>query len=413
MTTAVHKSPLVRSGLTDEALNERYQPVFLRIAEGAAKRESERVLPFEQVEWLREAGFVALTVPPEFGGQGASITQLIRLLIELGEADSNVPQLLRAHYFVVEAFLSGPTSASRDHWLRTVADGAIFGNASHERSAATVGTYATKARKNEDGTWTLNGQKHYSTGSLFSDWVYVFAENADGGGVRLITSAKAPGVELVDDWDGFGQKLTASGTTIFNDVVVPGGAVFDTPPPGRTHMTAFAELVLLATLAGIGRAAVKDAATFVRSRTRTYSHAAAASPSQDPLIQQVVGRLSSTSYASEVIVLAAAQALEEAHDAIVDGDEQVTEAIDNAELKAVQAQLTVIELVLQLTTALFEVGGASATSSNLQLDRHWRNARTLASHNPSIYQARAIGDRVLNGADLLYSWKTGEQSPTG
>jgi alkylation response protein AidB-like acyl-CoA dehydrogenase len=65
--------------------------------------------------------------------------------------------------------------------------------------------------------------------------------------------------------------------------------------------------------------------------------------------------------------------------------------------------------VLSVTTELFEVGGASATSTSRALDRHWRNARTLSSHNPVIYQERAIGDRLLNGTGLLYFWSTGEK----
>ena len=33
------------------------------------------------------------------------------------------------------------------------------------------------------------------------------------------------------------------------------------------------------------------------------------------------------------------------------------------------------------------------------LDRHWRNARTLASHNPRVYKARILGDWLINGKD--------------
>ena len=49
---------------------------------------------------------------------------------------------------------------------------------------------------------------------------------------------------------------------------------------------------------------------------------------------------------------------------------------------------------------LFDAGGASATSRERNLDRHWRNARTLASHNPAMYKARALGDLRINGERL-------------
>jgi alkylation response protein AidB-like acyl-CoA dehydrogenase len=65
--------------------------------------------------------------------------------------------------------------------------------------------------------------------------------------------------------------------------------------------------------------------------------------------------------------------------------------------------------VLGLVTQLFEAGGASAVTERFRLDRHWRNARTLASHNPVIYCDRIVGDYVLNGTSpsgaYVRSWE--------
>ena len=58
-------------------------------------------------------------------------------------------------------------------------------------------------------------------------------------------------------------------------------------------------------------------------------------------------------------------------------------------------------------TRLFEVGGASATLRTRGLDRHWRNARVLASHNPLIYRARLLGDRAVNGTPLERHYRLG------
>ena len=173
-----------------------------------------------------------------------------------------------------------------------------------------------------------------------------------------------------------------------------------------TTQTAFLQLVLLSSLVGVGRAAVRDAVGFVRSRTRVYSQGSGATAAQDPLVQQVIGRISARVAAAEDAVLAAARALEVARTA---PEEEREALIDAAELRTIQAQLTAVPDVLSVTTELFEVGGASATSTARALDRHWRNARTLSSHNPVIYQERAIGDRILNGTGLLYFWSTGEK----
>ncbi|HWJ75188.1 MAG TPA: hypothetical protein VNX29_18675 [Kaistia sp.] len=67
---------------------------------------------------------------------------------------------------------------------------------------------------------------------------------------------------------------------------------------------------------------------------------------------------------------------------------------------AAQATVTVDQLATEVGAAIFDLGGASTTKRTHNLDRHWRNARTLASHNPSLYKARAIGDLILNGTAL-------------
>ena len=380
---------------SQEQLLARYRPVFVRIAEGAVERERSRTLPFEQVGWLRETGFTAVSVPREYGGQGADLVQLFGLLVDLAEADSNLPQLLRSHFsFIEQAQTTFPPSIAQP-LLERAAVGTIFGNASHERGPATVGQFATVGVQDDDGDWTLNGTKYYSTGSLFADEVFVPARVGDG--VRMfVVPATAPGVTLRDDWDGFGQRLTGSGTTVFEDVRLPDDAVLELASSERTHITAFAQVLLLAVLAGIARAAVRDAAEFVRTRTRSFSHASAATAAADPLVQGVVGRASAVAYAAESTVLAAVGQLQMAHDAVVARAARADERIEQAEFAAVRAQLPVIDHVLEVTTLIFEVGGASATSVTRQWDRHWRNARTVACHNPAIYQARLIGDHVIN-----------------
>ncbi|ALL79443.1 acyl-CoA dehydrogenase (plasmid) [Pseudonocardia sp. EC080610-09] len=389
---------------TDSA---RFTEVFARIADGALTREARRDLPHDEVRALAAAGFTALTVPRELGGSGASATELFALLVELAAADSNLPQLLRAHFLFVETVLQDPHYPDRDEWLRRVATGDVVGNASHERGAATTGSLATRLR-HDGGRYRLDGEKYYSTGALFADWIVVTAQDEDDRFARVVLPTTAEGVELRDDWDGFGQRLTGSGATVFRDVTVDPAAVHVFTGTGtRTLHTAFLQNVLLASLAGVAQAAVRDATGFVRSRTRTYSQGAGATAATDPLVQAVLGRLSADVTTAEAVVLDVARAIDRARGPILAGLPD-NDAIQAAELRAVQAQVTVTELVQRVTTRLFDVGGASATSLGRGLDRHWRNARTLSSHNPVVYQERAIGDHLLNGTELTYFWATGQ-----
>ncbi|MGI4839877.1 MAG: acyl-CoA dehydrogenase family protein [Janthinobacterium lividum] len=110
-----------------EALAERFRPIFQRIRTGAVSRDLERRLPTEEIHWLREAGFTALRIPRSHGGSGIPISELFALLVELGEADSNVVQSLRAHMSFVENLLYGVDSPRRERWLTRIGAGAIIG----------------------------------------------------------------------------------------------------------------------------------------------------------------------------------------------------------------------------------------------------------------------------------------------
>jgi alkylation response protein AidB-like acyl-CoA dehydrogenase len=397
MSVAEHPPVTVTDGVTDAELTERFAPVFARIAEGAVRRETERSLPFEEVAWLREAGFGRIRVPVEHGGLGATLPQFFRQLIELAKAESNLPQLLRGHFGFVETRLVHPDPASRDSWLRRVGSGDLFGNAQSELGNTSFWTNATRIVRDGD-RWRLDGEKYYSTGSLFADWILTTARVDDDHSATVLVRADAPGVTRIDDWDGFGQRLTGSGTTTFTDVVVPNEDVEPYPNGdfSGTTLLAFFQMIHLATLAGIGRAALRDTATFVNQRGRNLINPAYSSPGTDPLVQQVAGQIAGASFAADATVLAAAEALDTAHRAQLAGEAD-PDLFDVADVAVFGAQGQVIDLVLGLVSRLFEVGGSSAVSEKHRLDRHWRNARTLASHNPAIYRNQIVGDYVLNG----------------
>lgn len=392
------------SSPTDAELAARFRPVFARIAEGAAARERGRILPFEPIAWLRDAGFGLLRVPAVYGGLGITMTQLIRLLIELGEADSNLPQALRGHMVFVEGRRRTTDVRSREHWFRVITGGAIIGNAQAERGPET-GTTATLT-SNADGSYALTGTKFYSTGTIFADWVLTAAKLDTGELVSVVVSTTVDGVERRDDWDGFGQRMTGSGTTVFDGAHVDALNVIhlsDDEAHSHGSIAALFQTVLLAALAGIGRAVLRDAVAFVQPRTRAFNVPGASSPRNDPLVQRVVGRLSSLAFSAEALVLAVATRLD-AIDEAREGGHDTLELHTAAQIAAFQAQQVVLPTVLEAATVLFEVGGASATSSSLALDRHWRNARTISSHNPASQREQALGAYELNGELPVAGW---------
>jgi len=160
------------------------------------------------------------------------------------------------------------------------------------------------------------------------------------------------------------------------------------------HSTTFLQLYLAAVAAGIAAAVRTDAVDYVRLRARPAAHSLAAKAAGDPFVLHAVGEIGTAAAAAEALVLAAADVL----DALVDaGAQSDTDALAQAAVAMAQAQLAAERLTLDSAQRLFDTGGASATSRKLNLDRHWRNVRTVASHNPLDYKAHAVGNYLVNG----------------
>ncbi|MCV3767842.1 acyl-CoA dehydrogenase family protein [Rhizobium sp. TRM95796] len=390
-----------------EDLAKRFRPLFAEIEAGAVAREIGRILPEAEIKSLKKAGFGALRLPEGEGGLGATLPEFFNLLIELSAADSNITQALRGHFGFAENVVNSPNGAFRGRWAERLANGEIAGNAWTEIGGASQASFATHVAR-KGSALVLNGAKYYTTGSLFADWIDVGATGLDGEGVTVLVRRDDPGVRVVDDWDGFGQKLTASGTTTFTEASVDALDIVVDDDKFR-YAAAFYQTVHLATLAGIGRAIAKETARAVAARTRHFSNAAGPRSSQDPQILQVVGRIRSNAYAASAIVLQVAASLERAYATRFAGDADAEERANAvSELETSQALGVVTNLVFEASTILFDTLGASAAKSSNALDRHWRNARTISSHNPRIYKDRIVGDFAVNGTPPPYQWRIGE-----
>lgn len=367
-----------------------------RTAPDAARRERERTLLHDELAELRTLGFGALRVPRSRGGvDDIPFEELIGLIVDLSAADASLGHVWRGHVAFVES-LRAQGSAAPERWYRRILAGDFIGNAQSERQE----TARLATRIDRDGErLRLNGTKYYTTGSLYADWIHLAA--LDGGErVAVTVSAHHSGVRSVDDWDGFGQPLTGSGTTVFEGVEVdPDDVVPPDTDAARWHLLGSVfQLSLIAVIAGIAQRARDDTLAYVEPRRRTFGFAGETLPREDPLVQLVVGEVSAAASASRRLVLSLAAdvgaALEEGAG---------VQELQGLQLEVFRAQQVVPDLVLAATTRLFEVGGASAVGTEVALDRHWRNVRTIAAHNPVVQRTRAVGQFELTGA--LPDWK--------
>jgi alkylation response protein AidB-like acyl-CoA dehydrogenase len=251
------------------------------------------------------------------------------------------------------------------------------------------------ARIVRDGeNYRATGSKYYSTGSLYADWVSAVALDENDQPVSFVLPRDRKGLELLDDFDAMGQRLTASGTTHLRDVLVKADEIRTrTVEEGkRTIVTPFLQVFLAAVNAGIARNALNDAVTFANEHARPIKHSTASRSVDDPYVELSVGDICARAFTAEAVVLRAAESIDRAWALSLD-----TVAVDQAAVDVAQAQYVAAESALKAAELVFDVGGASTTGRAHNLDRHWRNARTVSNHNPRHWKAAAVGAWQLKG----------------
>lgn len=368
------------------------------IGKDAAGREGRRELPFEGFEAFRRSGLGRLRLPVEWGGLGGSLLDEFEVVTALAAADSNLAHALRIHFDQTEALLLSARTPFNDLQIQRVIDGAIFGGASTERGTSRPGEYTTALRRDGEH-YRLDGRKYYSTGTAFSDYARVGVLNDEGQPVVVIVPVGREGLTVLDDWDGMGQRMTASGSLVFENLLVRADEITErglSTLAGR-HGGALRQLHLVAVAAGIVRNVVADATRYVLEHGRPVLHSPAPSAREDAFIQQVVGTLSAHSHAIDALVRENARVLDRSAQAIRAGAPDADSLVLEGALATARTQLVVSKLALEAGERLFEAGGASATSRAHNFDRHWRNLRTIFSHNPLLHKARVVGDYDLNG----------------
>ncbi|MGO6999837.1 SfnB family sulfur acquisition oxidoreductase [Rhizobium leguminosarum] len=380
-----------RIGSDDEAIATARR-LAAQFAARAAERDAERILPFGELDLLAQSGLLAITVPAQYGGLDVSNAVLAEVTAILSEADGSIGQIPQNHFYILEALRTDGGEEQQRYFFGRVLAGDRFGNALSERGTKTVGHYNTRITRDGPG-YRINGRKFYSTGVLFADWITIFALDPEDRLTMAFVPKGIEGVEIVDDWDGFGQRTTGSGTTILDNVYVSADSVvfhhkgFERP----TTIGSVGQIIHAGVDLGIARAAFAETLEFVRTKSRPWMDSGLERASDDPLTIAKVGQIA--------IRLEAATALVERAGHKVDAAQVETteEKVIAATLAVAAAKVLTTEVALEASNTLFELAGTSSVQTGLNLDRHWRNARTHTLHDPVRWKYHVVGNYHLNG----------------
>ncbi|MFB6534670.1 SfnB family sulfur acquisition oxidoreductase [Streptomyces noursei] len=360
---------------------------------GAAERDATRRLPRAELDQLSRSGLLAVTVPAEHGGADVSTATLAEVFRLLATADASIAQIPQSHFAYVNVIRRQGTAEQQAFFSAELLAGRRLGNAQSEAGTRHVQDLRTRLTPRPDGSFLLNGVKNYCTGALFADWIPVLARAEDDRLHVAYVPSGAPGVTVVDDWDGLGQRTTASGTVRLVDVVVPADRVLP------HHLTfegpqlhgAVAQLLHAAIDTGIAEGALAEAAGFVRTNSRPWFESGLETAAEDPLLIQRFGELAVQAKAAQALLREAARTVDTARADLTD-DTAAAASIAVATAKVQAAQSAV-----EVANALFEVSGTRSALASLNLHRHWRDARTHTLHDPVRWKIQHIGRHVLSG----------------
>ena len=389
MTLISKQVPVIRSDA--EALNVARE-LAAHFKRESVVRDRERRLPHDELELFSHTGLWGITVPKAYGGAGVSNVTLAQVVALIAAADASLGQIPQNHFYALEVLRVNGSETQKQRLYAEVLAGQRFGNALAELGTKTAHERTTHLVNAETG-YRINGRKFYATGALYAHRIPTSV--VDDHGVHLLAFVRRDneGLNVIDDWSGFGQRTTGSGSVVFDNVfvaredVIPFQTAFERPTP----VGPLAQILHAAIDTGIARAAFEDSLHFVRTKTRPWIDATTDIASEDPMTLKSFGHLSVRLHAAEALLERAGEYLDTAQ------ANPTAETVAEASIAVAEVRALSTEISLAAGSTLFELAGSQATLAEYGLDRHWRNARVHTLHDPVRWKYHAVGNFYLNG----------------
>ncbi|WP_342148242.1 SfnB family sulfur acquisition oxidoreductase [Methylorubrum sp. SB2] len=368
--------------------------------EGASERDRTHARPLTELDAFSQSGLWSINVPKAHGGPEVSYRTLAQVIAILAAADPSIAQIAQNHLGIVAAIRTVSDAGQQTELFAEVLAGTRFGNAFSEKSTKRAAEFETRFTDHGDHV-IVRGQKFYASGALLAHLVPIVALDEQGRAWYAIADRDAPGLTVIDDWSSFGQRGTASGTVIIDDVrvekhrLVPAWRGYEHPSADG----AIFQIIQAAVDAGIGREALDETIRFVREKARPWIDSGQERASDDPYTIRTVGDLTIRQHAAEALLDRAGLAI----DAAV--ATPTAESVAAAQIATAEAKVLTTEVALAAANTLFELSGTRSTLAEHNLDRHWRNARTHTLHDPVRWKVAIVGNHALNGVNPpFHAW---------
>ena len=362
--------------------------VATALAATAAVRDKAGGTALAERQLLRDSGLLTLAVPQAFGGQGAAWPLIFRMVRRLAQADSSLAHLFAFQQLQVASVLLFGSPAQQDRWLgATVGQNWFWGNAVNARDTRLQVTRT-------EGGWLLDGIKAFCSGAQDSDVLNVSVTTGPEPTDRLylVLPTGRTGIQVNADWDNMGQRQTDSGTVEFRQVFAADHEVLGPPgaasSPRATLRNTIGQIILTEIYLGNAQGALIEAIDYTRTQAQPWVMAGVDRSVDDPLLQLRTGEMWATLRAAVALAEEANTAFQQAWEQGLDLNETQRGEVG---MLVAAARTTAAKAALQITSQIFELMGARATTARYGFDRYWRNVRVHTLHDPLDYRSKEMG----------------------
>lgn len=353
--------------------------VTRQLTETAEVYDRSAEFPRANFDLLAREGLIALTVPHELGGRGASLSEALRVLgaVAKGEPSTALILFMTYHYHATPVRARSWPQAVYERLARDAVHGrGLIGGLRVEPELGTPvrgGLPATIARRVGEG-WAVSGTKIYSTGSTGLDWFSVWAktdeENPRVG--NFLIRSDSPGITIEPAWDHLGMRATVSHAVHFADTPVPADHAVDIRRPeewttgaGDPSAALWNALAISTIYDGVARAARDWLRAYLNDRVPSNLGASLATL---PRVQEKFGEIEALLQVNRTLIRDAAAR----HDA---GDLPGGVEANNIKYIATANAIRAVEIGLELT-------GNPGISRKNPLERHYRDVLCSRIHSP-------------------------------
>ena len=363
-----------------------------QFAQTAAERDKAGGNPKLERDLIRQSGLLGLSIPQQYGGQGANWKTIFQTIQSIAQVDSSLAHVYGFHHLLIATVKLFAQPEQYSSWFEHTAHNNLFwGNTLNPLDQR------TKVQQLTENDFIFHGDKSFCSGSIDSDILLCSGFNDAGKLLIAVIPTRREGVSFLGDWNNMGQRQTDSGTSHFEQVKIHKDELLLNPGPLSTPYSSLrpliAQLIFVHLFLGVAEGAFDLARQTIQSQ-KAWSTSLAENAVNDPFTQKHFAEF----YVQlESVRLLADKAIAALQTAWNIGEQLTAEQRGEVSIAIATAKIAATNSSLFITQNIFQVMGARATTAKLNLDRFWRNVRTQTLHDPIDYKYQEVGEWVLTG----------------